>query len=811
MKLPISLPSFGKKQQDKNYYLILLLRDEKTTAVILEEENKIVRVAGINEVPLLTPLEDITDDALLDILDKTISKAEETLPPSIQTEMTVFGVKDSWVEDKKIKKEFLDRLKNVGKALSLKPIGFLVISEAIAHLIQKEEGVPVSAIVAEIGKYSVMLSLFRGGRLLETKTAPVENSLPETVDALLKHFTSVEVLPSRILLLNAGDDETLSQSFITYQWSKSLPFLHMPQISVLSTNFDARAAVQGAANQMDFSVAESAFALSSAITPLTTPIEPTKENADEVQGEEVHTKKHHKEKPEEEIAGDDLASAIEQQHKGAEETPVMTPVGAALPENFGFVQGKDIADLPVPPTAKAHTINHDNFEPASFSSDEPYAPSVSPVDSSDSFEEQITASRLSRSDKGNMFAGVLSTLTAVPAKVVDAVKNTPLSTISLAGKSKLIMIVVLVLLVVIGIPTAYAYMAHADVTLVIKAKSFDDVEQVAFAVDGNNDFGSNTVKATTVSVTLDDKQSVPASGKKLIGDKAKGTVTLYNNNDAKKSLPAGTVISSSNGLDFTLDKDVSISSASGDAFSGTKPGTAQAAVTAKVLGTDSNLPSNTKFSVAGSSAVVAKNDSAFSGGTQKNVTVVASADRDKLLLQIPKNLESKAKDELAKKLSANEELLPLDMETTIDKKEFDKNIGDEATTVTASVTVTFNGIAYSKTDLQDFAKSVIEQKASTDANTPGNTIDTGISDLESNKDATYDARVTIKTGLLPKIDTAKVQQDITGKSVSSATTILMKLPQVESIQTKVSPPIPGLASFLPRVASHIKILTSSHE
>jgi hypothetical protein len=806
MKQPISLPSFGKKQSDKNYYLILLLRDEKATAVILAEENKTVQIAGMNETHFTTPLEETTDDALLDILDKTISKAEETLPPSIQTEMTVFGVKDSWVEDKKIKKEFLDRLKSVGKALSLKPIGFLVISEAIAHLIQQEEGAPVSAIVAEIGKYSVMLSLFRGGRLLETKSAPVEHSLPQTVDMLLKHFVSVEVLPSRILLLNADEDDSLSQQFITHHWSKTLPFLHMPQISVLSNDFDARAAVQGAANQMEFSVVDTGFPLTSSITTLVEAKEkPAADTEVHSLGTEAaeHDKQQHEknEKDTEDLDGNNDASiTTEKEHSGISHE--ILPASVAT-ENFGFVEGKDIADLPFHPVAQPKTLAPE-FQPASFNQETTFT-------NDDKIYSGEEPSRRLNQSKGKGMTSVLTFFTSFIAKISGAMKKMPVRGIAVGGNVKWIGIAVLLLLILIAAPIMYMYTASADVTLDIKAKAFDDSEDITFSVDGSSDFKNNTIKATTVSVSLDDKATVPASGKKEVGDKAKGSVTIYNNNENKRTLSAGTVLTSSNSLQFTLDKDVTVSSASGDAFSGTKPGTAQASVTASSIGTDSNLPSGTKFSVSGTTSVVAKNDAAFSGGTKKDVTVVAKADRDKLLLQIPKDLETKAKDELAKKLSGGDELLPLDLTTSIDKKEFDKNVGDEAKTVTASVTVSFSGIAYSKTELQDFAKAIIETKASSDANTPDSTINTGITKLKTEKDSSYSASVAIKTGLLPKVDTEKIKHDITGKSVSSAVELLKKLPQVESVSVKVNPGIPVLSSYLPRQSDHIKVLTSSHE
>lgn len=76
MKLPFTLP-FGNKPVETDYYLILVLRDEKISAVILEEHAEALSVKNLYEEILETPLEQIDPDTLTQLLDKTISKAEE--------------------------------------------------------------------------------------------------------------------------------------------------------------------------------------------------------------------------------------------------------------------------------------------------------------------------------------------------------------------------------------------------------------------------------------------------------------------------------------------------------------------------------------------------------------------------------------------------------------------------------------------------------------------------------------------------------------------------------------------------------------
>src|SRR6185437_1557149 len=137
MKLPFSFLKSNKEESE--YYLSLILTDEKAGAVILKAEEGNLKKINSHEAPFPDSLEDTSLDDLVTVLDKAISRAEEILPPDIQTHQTIFGVKDNWVdpETKKIKKEYLEKLKKVCNALDLTPIGFMVTTEAITHLMQE--------------------------------------------------------------------------------------------------------------------------------------------------------------------------------------------------------------------------------------------------------------------------------------------------------------------------------------------------------------------------------------------------------------------------------------------------------------------------------------------------------------------------------------------------------------------------------------------------------------------------------------------------------------------------------------------------
>ncbi len=222
MKLPFPV-EFGKKVK-KEYFLALLLKDESICALICEETLGKIHVVSEKEEFFQDTIETATAEELLDIADKAISTAETSLPQGVETQKTIFGVKESWVEDLKIRKEYLGKLKHLSDTLGLSPIGFIVIHEAIAHLLQKEEGAPISAVLVEIGEKVLAVSLLRAGRIIDTKKAKIEDSIAQTTDRILHHFTNFEVLPSRIILYSKKEVETIAQEFIKHQWSKLFHF-----------------------------------------------------------------------------------------------------------------------------------------------------------------------------------------------------------------------------------------------------------------------------------------------------------------------------------------------------------------------------------------------------------------------------------------------------------------------------------------------------------------------------------------------------------------------------------------------------------
>lgn len=783
MKLP--LPFFqNNKKEESEYFLALLLTDEKATAVILKESLGKIRVLGTHEEFFTSTLEHTDSEELISLIDKTISRAEEVLPPDIQTHKTVFGVKDTWVEEdtKKITKDNLAKLKKICDSLDLKPIGFMVVTEAISHLLQEEEGAPLSAILAEIGKKTVTLKLLRGGKVVEKIDGPREESTPATVDNLLKHFITA-VLPARIILYDAKEAEKLSQQFISHQWSKSLPFLHVPQITALPSRFDAKAVAFGASEQMGFELSGMDLKLDA---PHGTDGPNATEETEKKQEEDSDyiPSKRLKRPLDDEVDETTETSGTkdnEEEQTSGESAASSTSILNA--DNFGFVTNEDIAKSHPRPEPEDTQTQHAS---PSFQMD---------TQDEDNFDEKESDHLHLKESPGR----------ANPLAFLSMIKLPKLSIPPLSGRKKLILplgILLGLIVFFISLSIYYSNSAKAHIILSVKPEMVTQDTTVIFSGTSGNDFSKNIIAAKPIETTVDGSITIDTTGKKDVGNKAKGTVTVYNSSTSSVKLENGTAIKASNGVTFLLDKEISVASASGDIFSGTKPGTADVAVTAKDIGTEGNVPSGTKFTIGNNSSLAAKNDSAFSGGSKRQVQVVSQNDVAKLRADLPKSLEAKAKESIAQKAGSNETILPFLSVVSLSNTKFNNDVDDEAKTVTLTASVKFEALAYENDAITTFAKSLLKEKYSQDIS--DKSIKFAITDPEENEDD-VEATLGIEAGLLPDIDTADVISKVEKMSLGDAKTFLSGLAQVSESKITFSPNIPLLPSLLPNLPKQVSI------
>lgn len=766
MKLP-----FFKQKNPPSYYLILLLREEWVTAIVFKQVENQTSIVGLGKEQFAHPLTHAPLNEWMETLDKAIAKAENNLPSSVETHKTLFGVREDWVEDSKIKKEYLETLKKVSQTLELEPMGFLVITETLTHYLQKQEGAPISAIFVEISEKTVLVNLVRAGRLIETTSRTKSDNPTQDTDLALQQLHNAQILPSRIIISQENFDKDLSQQFISHSWNKTLPFLHVPQILALPDQLDVKAAIYAAATQMGLTPPEE---IESFIVE-ESPIKPFRsENV------AAHNASH------------DSSTTDEK------EEPIQNKEEHL--SSLGFVQNADVQKITHQTKPKEDNSVLQETEELSQSD------SLTAVEPEPPIEEQEIIEP-SPTTKGLFLAPAIQSALAIPASLFEKFQHRT----SIPSERKdsripkrfIVLAIASAAIFLFGL--LYFVFLSATITISVKPETIQEQKEVTISVSEPNDFSKNVISGETLSVSENGSTTTAATGKKETGEKAKGTITLYSRLTTSKVIPAGTVLTSSNDLDFIIDKDVTVASSSADASA--SPSTAKIAVTASKIGKEYNLPSNTKFNVGSYSTteVEAKNDSAFSGGSKTETTVVSEKDIATATKELEDTLSSKAKESIVKKIPENNSILPLFTNTTISKKEAGQKVGQSAKNLTFSATITYETITYKADDIQKYAEFLVKDRLTSDT-ILDNTIKYKIEDVSVKDPENATGTLHFTAFLLPQLNTKELQQKVKGASFSDAKKTIETMPQIEGVQITTNIPFIG---FLPQQEKNIHIVVKN--
>lgn len=288
-----------------------------------------------------------------------------------------------------------------------------------------------------------------------------------------------------------------------------------------------------------------------------------------------------------------------------------------------------------------------------------------------------------------------------------------------------------------------------------------------------------------------DTQKVPATGKKDVGTKAAGTVTLTLTGCAEPTVtvPAGTQVSSA-GLVFVTQSAVTlISTKKGD---GTCKNDSDASgavnVTSQEAGDKYNLSARA-YSVNGLSGVSAAGG-AMTGGTSKIITIVSQQDIDGVKQKFVDANATAAKQEATKQLKDAGYMALVDTYTAGDPLvTASPNVDTEASEVTVTVASTYTMAGAQ----QDAVKQLLEKDIKRQ-------IDTGKQNILSNGLDKAVIRINDKkpTGqvsfALQTIASAGVQQNvedirkaIAGKKKGEVQSIIQARPGVKDVVVEYSP------------------------
>lgn len=768
----MKLPGFKKKQPQVEYFLSLNIAAHKTAAILFQKNNKSLSVLSYKEAFFAKLLDHMSQEDLIASSDEVVSGLDMAIPEGAQLSKTIFALPYSWVESGKVIKEKLDFLKKLCEELELTPIGFLVPIEAVVAYIQRKEGVPLSAVVVEHSQNVAVVYVIKGGNILEIKKGTLnETGLTQTVERLLAGVTKVDVLPSKIILQDADNIEKLHQEFLAYHWTQRLPFLHVPQVTVLEKGIENEAIINGVSAQMGFEIAR--------VVPI----------VEKETGGAVHTEK---------VIPDVTPGAADAPLPT--DQPLETPPTQATEEpadTLGFFEDQDVADMEGPTPAPIVDPRHANVSPVPDIQVREYNNMNEDVQAKPEEPQQPahTNSKMAGA------SGIMATVTGMIPKNMPkiSIPNVPVSA------RLLVPVAGVVILIGAFIFAYYNYILKAEVIISSDQKLIAEEVPVVLGVSTSTSAEDRTIKLYTKSIEVDGTASKETTGKEETGKKATGTVTLYNKTEQKRTLSKGTKITGSNDLVFELTEDINIASTS--AFS-TSYANAKGKVEATKFGKEYNLPSNANFTVEGLAAsnFFGKNDEAFAGGTKEENQVVSAKDLTALEQELIKGLESKALEQAKAQTGDNEVLVNGVMGAKLTNKKFDQKEKAKAKTVKLTATVSYDIGFYNKDDIKTFATDYAKDDIPDDYVIKDDKSEFDLRDLETDeKGGSTSANLVMKAAYSPVLKTDPLPEELKGKSGDSVDEIVKEIDGVKEVRVEYKRQLPLLPQILPLNSKNIVI------
>lgn len=379
----------------------------------------------------------------------------------------------------------------------------------------------------------------------------------------------------------------------------------------------------------------------------------------------------------------------------------------------------------------------------------------------------------------------------------------------LSGRFPLVGILTLVFLIILGgiFISLWWYLPKAEVTLFIKPKVLE--KDFTIRLDPNlnaPDKEKLALPAKEEEEVLESEKTIQTTGTKLVGEPAKGEVVIYNGTSKEKVFEAGTTIANLAGIKFTLDEKVTVASQSGTAADPV-PGKATAKLTAVEIGAEGNLASGTEFTIANfsKSDYVAKNEGAFTGGTSREVQVVAKKDQERLTEELTKELQSKALQGLKEKISLGKKLIEESLISKVIEKTFSKEAEAEANELTLKLKLRSSALIFDEEEFRELVDEEIRKAVPKGFEYRSEESEFSFSLKEISKEGLAIFSAHFKANLFPQLDVGAIQKNLVGKKPEIGGAYLGSLPSVDSFEVKIHPNLPAKLATFPRVVRNIKI------
>ena len=219
-----------------------------------------------------------------------------------------------------------------------------------------------------------------------------------------------------------------------------------------------------------------------------------------------------------------------------------------------------------------------------------------------------------------------------------------------------------------------------------------------------------------IDINQEKEDKFPTTGKKNLGAKASGTITIYNNLDSNShSFSAGTKLSSSSKT-FILKNSVSVPGATVQNLK-IVPGSVNAEIEAENPGEEYNVKAG-RFTIIGLSAgqqeaIYGQSSKDLTGGFSKEVQVVSQNDYDQAKTKMTQELNENLKKELQDQSSG---LAILDEATQIDivEETSSAKVDSEAVEFNLKIKERLRAMVFDRNNFNQFVIKILEMRLPSD-------------------------------------------------------------------------------------------------
>lgn len=353
----------------------------------------------------------------------------------------------------------------------------------------------------------------------------------------------------------------------------------------------------------------------------------------------------------------------------------------------------------------------------------------------------------------------------------------------------LVLGIVAVILLIGGLVWANSALPEAEISLKTNSTDVDTKETLILDPKATEfDPASNVMPSKIVSKQQTGSQQVSTSGQKNNGEKSKGTVSVTQVCTKKPApIDSGTGFSST-GLTYISTGPLDLSPSGFDS-DGNVVCKGDVSVVAQQGGAKYNIAAGSKFTIAGSNAT-GQNGSAFEGGTDNIIKVVAQADIDGAKSKIASADNSSVKSDLEKQLR-DTGYLPIVSSLHAGEPVVTPSakVGDQADTVTVNQVTTYTMYGIKQADVKRVITASVNKEIDT---TKQQIINDGV------KQAKYQITTTAATGPVqatltatslagPDIKIADLKKQFAGKKTGDIKAAVRSIPGVSNVEVKYSP------------------------